>query len=490
MALSGPEESESGFAIELDPPRDLAVIPGPGTLTVQWDDPEAGAPTGSQYRVQWADSSQRFVSSREQIVDGVYQSAEIEGLLGGVAQSVRVRLELETAATASPWATTSGVPGRVPGVPDAPEISEVAVSFRSVSLRWDPPADDGGSSINSYSIELSAPDSDVAVGTGVGVDRLSYATPPVLDNGVAYRIEVWAENEHGRGQAASVVATPVNDLPIRLAFASDRSGVTTVHTLDAGASTPVRLTGADREEIPRGWSPDRSWVLFDARAGGDFEIHAFNVINGEEVQLTCNTVSDWGASWSPDGTKIAFSRRVARNNHDIYLLDVTSGVETRLTSGPSDDNSQLTWSPDGTRVAFNRGPSRNREIWTMSLDGQPTRLVSGGRDYTNPSWSPDGRLIAYTSGYGPDRDIAVISPDGGDSRPVTTGSFHDDDPAWTHDGSRIVFARGSGSNRDIYTVDIQGGDVVPLVTGSAEDRTPRWSPDIAGVHFDPVGCEE
>lgn len=85
--------------------------------------------------------------------------------------------------------------------------------------------------------------------------------------------------------------------------------------------------------------------------------------------------------WSPDGASIAFLQ-----DDDLHLLDVASGVVTRLTAGGT--GSVAAWSPDGSRLAYASGP----QVWVVGMGGDQPRLVSLGSDgdYLNPQWLPDG----------------------------------------------------------------------------------------------------
>ena len=58
--------------------------------------------------------------------------------------------------------------------------------------------------------------------------------------------------------------------------------------------------------------------------------------------------------WAPsaDPLRLAYAAQNAiGSDRDVYILDVATGVETPIASGP-DDNRAPTWSPDGTRLAW------------------------------------------------------------------------------------------------------------------------------------------
>ena len=126
------------------------------------------------------------------------------------------------------------------------------------------------------------------------------------------------------------------------------------------------------------------------------------------------------------------------------MLDGTGSQQ--LTPGSHHDVSP-NWSPDGASIAFVRLFPANAEIFLISLtDGKHSNLTSSpGGDY-QPRWSPDGRWIAFVRRVADRSHLWVMRADGTASRQLSDGSVRDMDPTWIGN-SIIVFARtpaGSG----------------------------------------------
>ena len=90
------------------------------------------------------------------------------------------------------------------------------------------------------------------------------------------------------------------------------------------------------------------------------------------------------------GNWLAFSG-TRNGNGDIYLLNVDAALEgssqvtaTRLTTDPASDF-DATWSPDGSRIAFRSQRDGNDEIYVMNADGTCQRNLTN--DKVN-DWSP------------------------------------------------------------------------------------------------------
>jgi len=124
----------------------------------------------------------------------------------------------------------------------------------------------------------------------------------------------------------------------------------------------------------------------------------------------------------------------------------------RLTKGGTFSVGEFTWSPDGTRIAFSaqRDPdlisSETADIYVVTVnDDKVKKIVDTPGPDRNPQWAPDGKQIAYETSaaskyfFYTNMKIAVVGADGGTPR-VLTDAF-DEDPgliAWAPDG--IYFA--------------------------------------------------
>ena len=90
------------------------------------------------------------------------------------------------------------------------------------------------------------------------------------------------------------------------------------------------------------------------------------------------------------------------DNTDIYVTLVGSMVVRRLTTDPAEDYTP-SWSPDGRRIAFLRRVGYDARIHVISALGGPDQKVSdfpvgvtmpNSLDTFQITWSPDGRWIS------------------------------------------------------------------------------------------------
>ena len=82
------------------------------------------------------------------------------------------------------------------------------------------------------------------------------------------------------------------------------------------------------------------------------------------------------ASFSPDGTKIAFIS-TASGEAQIFVADADGTNVKQLTTGST--NAQPMWSPDGTRILFSSNRQKaggtEFELYVMNADGSDQRLI-------------------------------------------------------------------------------------------------------------------
>jgi Tol biopolymer transport system component len=179
------------------------------------------------------------------------------------------------------------------------------------------------------------------------------------------------------------------------------TGVYTIRSSDGGGLTKVTSPGG----IPGDYSPDGKRLTFvGPDANGDLRIFVVRLNGSGRMPLTPASMSadmneEDGGSWSPSGNQIVFS---ARPNPDsrYALWEVNpdgSGLHRLPIAGCGGAFADPTsigciypsWSPDGTRIAFTRISSKTHQknIWVVNPDGTGLSQVTrtGFQDFA-PDW--------------------------------------------------------------------------------------------------------
>jgi hypothetical protein len=182
-------------------------------------------------------------------------------------------------------------------------------------------------------------------------------------------------------------------------------------------------------------------------------------------------------AWSADGSSLAYSCGPIPDPSGIApgaRIDVLRLRRSgHITIPTGSDAVWPSWSPSGTRIAYSTRlkPTEQSGIYTVALDGSHRRLLASGG--AAPAWSPDGRTIAYQTKCG----IRLVTPSGRDVTPRATANACgavglSGPPVWSPDGTKLA-------------VEAKAGVYVMGKSGKALHRVSRrgtttWYGDLPG----------
>jgi TolB protein len=234
------------------------------------------------------------------------------------------------------------------------------------------------------------------------------------------------------------------------------------------------------------------------------------------------------ATWSPDGSQIAYVSFEKNSRPAIYLRDLGTGRVQQLTNYPG-LNGAPSFSPDGKELAMVLSKDGNPDIYILNLESRRLRRVTHhyGID-TEPSFTRDGKAIVFTSNRGGKPQIymvtladmsierltfegdyntkATVLPDGNgiimvhrrddifhiamlDLRrgrlSVLTQTTLDESPSIAPNGSMLIYATQVDGRGILSAVSIDGGVKFNLPSSEGDVREPAWSPGKRKV-FKPI----
>jgi TolB protein len=144
-------------------------------------------------------------------------------------------------------------------------------------------------------------------------------------------------------------------------------------------------------ESSPGWSPDGRRIVFAHKSGLHSAILETMNANGSGVIPVPNTGPDVGApAWGKSG-KIAFE-----TSDGIFVIKPDGSGRTRLTHTLGWGDEHPSWSPDGTKIAFSSdrifstNPTGRVQIYVMNANGSSVTRVSRNSAVQDvaPSWGP------------------------------------------------------------------------------------------------------
>lgn len=300
------------------------------------------------------------------------------------------------------------------------------------------------------------------------------------------------------GYDSEPAASPDGSL---VAFRSRRGGRSRIW-LKQLATGGEELVTEGEDSRPR-FSPDGSALLFARDEGAKLSIYRQAIVGGQARKVIDNAT---GADWSPDGTRIAFTRTRSEDGTSVYCLGLTDaqGGNERILARVNLQLDAPRWSPDGSTLAAVKSPleGTNGEfalllVDTASGDSREIRMPSH-MPVSGPSWAGNEGLI-YAQGssiIGDDGDplsrVVRHSLASGEERTLFweeelfpfIGQRLDSTTLGVLDADSLIFHTTS-TRQALQEVSLDGSEAErrELTRGEGRDRQPVYSPDGREVLF-------
>jgi Tol biopolymer transport system component len=264
-------------------------------------------------------------------------------------------------------------------------------------------------------------------------------------------------------------------------------GIQYALSLDAGVTSqtglelrkPVSLPFSVRQPEVFFLSPTTSPELWQAAGDGS-----------APVQVTSTGGALFDFKVSADGSRIVYSAVNQSQGIDLWEMDRWTRETRLLLPCESDWCSSPVYSPDGTKIAYSRrrsgalpgeGPGVPR-IWLLDLVQESTDLLYsdpnvGGYD---PSWSPDGRFLAFFDGLAQGVRVLDLSQGTDFLLASQMGMVGE----WSPDSRSLLFidflSFDAGPDVAVYEVDVETQQIRRALgeeVNQVDYSVPVWSPD-------------
>lgn len=279
--------------------------------------------------------------------------------------------------------------------------------------------------------------------------------------------------------------------PEKIVFGSDRlRGNHNFNTYDIflmndDGSQQQLLIDTGGNDIEPAISPDGTKVAFSSAnynvdgsgQEGFYDIYVVNIDGSNLQRLTHGIAEESHPSWSPDGSKIVFSRGnvgSGTGGTDIFIMNADGTGQTFLThvGGPSDSAMLPAWSPAGDKILFSYekiNSDENQQIYVVNVDGSNLHAISPPNlNCFGAAWSADGSRIVTTArpqALSLYFNIYVMDADGSNGK-FLTNNGNSGYPYFERDG-HILFTSWSeapSARLEIYKMDAEGSNVTQLTT--------------------------
>jgi hypothetical protein len=224
-------------------------------------------------------------------------------------------------------------------------------------------------------------------------------------------------------------------------------------------------------------SPDGKEAAVGMRKGSAMHLLLYDLQRQVPTQLTFEGLWNSQPVWSPDGTRIAFQSNVEGGHYGIFLIAADgAGTPERLIENVNMQR-PASWSPDGTYLAYvDVDAEEQNDVWVMPMgegNREPEPFLTSDYSEFCPKFSVDGRWIAYQSDESGRSEVYIkqfLPGSRGKGSKKQISSDGGLQPVWSRDGRELYFRDLDGVRLMAVTIRTEPR----IEVGEPDTPPPPW----------------
>jgi serine/threonine protein kinase len=218
----------------------------------------------------------------------------------------------------------------------------------------------------------------------------------------------------------------------RIAFTKSTDTTSEVWVMDVDGSNQQPVLPGYFARSPA-WSLDGQQLAVEVAEAGEVmrqhDIVLVDLQTGATRPLVATAAWEGGPAWSPDGAHIVYHASSSDTDcMQLFAISIQDGAVEQLTNlrgiqcqPQQDGDFWPAWSPDGTRIAFGRKLDGKEQLMLLNSDTKQVQIVdTGDAPAGHPRWSADGRHLLFKEGKGTATSLARLNFDTLRITPINT----------------------------------------------------------------------
>jgi Tol biopolymer transport system component len=159
---------------------------------------------------------------------------------------------------------------------------------------------------------------------------------------------------------------------------------------------------------------------------------------------------------------------------DLWALDLSSGVHSRLTFGPEDVNAAR-WSADSNRIVFSVYSGGQQEFRELSIGALGSKRIYGDAlPKRLDDWTRDGRFLVYEAREDSVRSLTILPFQEPKPIPFLRSSFSKSTSRVSPDGRWIAYGSNESGRFEVYVASFPSFTQIKQISRDG-GIAPEWS---------------